>query len=403
MRQLHIGIAGAGLGGLCLAQGLARAGHRVEIFERDPAPDGRGQGYRLRIDADGQRALAACLAPEATRLFRHSCATRNATSRFVDRDFRVLEERRPSHWQPTRDAGDDDSNSGGDLSANRRTLREILGHGLERAIHYGMPVLDVDTDAEGATAFFADGERRRFDLLVAADGVSSRLRERWLPASAPIDTGTITLYGKTPLTAATLAQLDPALLDGPTVVFADAASLIAEPMRFRRALPELAAELFPECRLSPVDDYFYWAFIGRADRLGGTLSREVAASELARRVDAAVRDWYPAIGRLVALADLASLSARPVLMAKVVPVWASSRFTLLGDAIHAMSPAGGLGANTALSDAARLTALLARVEHPDRVIDAVRIYENDMRGRAELALRATRDAAARLLRPDDSR
>ena len=106
---------------------------------------------------------------------------------------------------------------------------------------------------------------------------------------------------------------------------------------------------------------------------------------------------------LVALADPASLSARPVQMAEVVPVWASGRFTLLGDAIHAMSPAGGLGANTALSDAARLTALLARVEHPDRVIDAVRIYENDMRGRAELALRATRDAAARLLRPDDSR
>jgi len=41
-----------------------------------------------------------------------------------------------------------------------------------------------------------------------------------------------------------------------------------------------------------------------------------------------------------------------------VPPWPPSRVTVLGDAIHAMSPARGSGANTALQDAALLCRML---------------------------------------------
>jgi len=44
---LRVAVAGAGLGGLCLAQGLARACVDVRVYERDAAPDVRRQRYRL--------------------------------------------------------------------------------------------------------------------------------------------------------------------------------------------------------------------------------------------------------------------------------------------------------------------------------------------------------------------
>src|SRR6185436_10242538 len=57
-------ISGAGLGGLALAHALRRGGLDVAVFERDPTPQTRDQGYRLHIDADGNRALRACLPPD---------------------------------------------------------------------------------------------------------------------------------------------------------------------------------------------------------------------------------------------------------------------------------------------------------------------------------------------------
>ncbi|WP_052245128.1 FAD-dependent oxidoreductase [Halocynthiibacter namhaensis] len=55
MKILHIGIVGAGVAGLCAAAGLARIGHRVQVFDQfdTPAPVGSG----LMIQPVGQSVL----------------------------------------------------------------------------------------------------------------------------------------------------------------------------------------------------------------------------------------------------------------------------------------------------------------------------------------------------------
>src|SRR4051794_6812201 len=60
-RTLKVVVIGAGIGGLCLAQGLRRAGVAVEVHERDERPGSRWEGYRIHIDPVGARSLRACL------------------------------------------------------------------------------------------------------------------------------------------------------------------------------------------------------------------------------------------------------------------------------------------------------------------------------------------------------
>jgi 2-polyprenyl-6-methoxyphenol hydroxylase-like FAD-dependent oxidoreductase len=65
-------ISGGGLGGLALAHALRRGGLDVAVYERDPSPRLRNQGYRIHIDRDGNAALAACLPPEVLDLVRRT-------------------------------------------------------------------------------------------------------------------------------------------------------------------------------------------------------------------------------------------------------------------------------------------------------------------------------------------
>ena len=77
-----------------------------------------------------------------------------------------------------------------------------------------------------------------------------------------------------------------------------------------------------------------------------------------------------------------------------VPPWPPSRVTVLGDAIHAMSPARGSGASTALQDAALLARTLA--DGASNVVAAVGEYERQMRDYGYAAVAASRQAETEL-------
>ena len=61
-----------------------------------------------------------------------------------------------------------------------------------------------------------------------------------------------------------------------------------------------------------------------------------------------------------------------------VPVWPNNpRVTAIGDAVHSMTPAGGIGANTAMRDSALLGRLLAKRGGYDESV--TKAYEDEMR------------------------
>ena len=66
---MRVVIIGGGISGLCLAQGLGKAGIAATVYERDRSRAERLDRYRLHISPAGSRALHACLPAGAWREF----------------------------------------------------------------------------------------------------------------------------------------------------------------------------------------------------------------------------------------------------------------------------------------------------------------------------------------------
>jgi 2-polyprenyl-6-methoxyphenol hydroxylase-like FAD-dependent oxidoreductase len=355
---LRVAVAGGGLGGLCLAQGLLKAGVDVTVYERDAQLAGRRQGYRLHVDARAGLALEQCLSPGSLAVFQATCSEASTRLTVVSERLRVLNEQRRT--------GSADPYAPATLSTsvNRQTLREVLAAGLDGRLVFGCELTRYEPTRyepagsqdgrDGVRLHFADGRQAEADLLVGADGVGSAVRRQYLPAAAPADTGKRCVYGTIPLGPAEADRLPPALRDGFTAVIGGQVGMATGLVRFRQR-PEQAAPW-----LSPAGDYLMWAVAGDGRRFGVADERLTAMSpaELHALTARLIRSWHPDLRALHARAAVDETFLVRIRTSPPVPPWPPSRVTVLGDAIHAMSPARGSGANTALQDAALLCRML---------------------------------------------
>jgi len=99
---------------------------------------------------------------------------------------------------------------------------------------------------------------------------------------------------------------------------------------------------------------------------------------------------------LLELWDLAHETTHPIRRRKLQEInplsinsWTSSRVTLLGDAIHAMSPLMGLGTNEAIQDADVLSQALLNYS-PENHNACIKEYENEMIKRASASVLKSR-------------
>nr|WP_199040006.1 NAD(P)/FAD-dependent oxidoreductase [Dyella sp. ASV24] len=388
---LRVAIVGAGPGGLCLAQGLKKRGIRFDVFERDHAANGRTQGYRIRIDHTGQKALAACLPKASYALFQHTCATPAAGVNVLDAQLRDVSGRWVSAWRKTPSDADD-----ADRCAHRQTMREVLMHGIEPNVQFGKALSHYEEGPDGVTLYFTDGSTRAADALIGADGIHSVVRRQRLPGHDPVDTGSICIYGKARPEQLVGAFGTEALHGKTSIVFADGMSVIMDAMSFDPSAFESSES---SVRFTRVDDYFYWALMGTraAFGLAGDESLSLGREDINTLVGQSAASWASPLRAVFECSDAGSMAIASVHQAASITSWEPNRVTLLGDAVHAMSPAGGLGANTALQDASVLAECLADACSDEAsVLTGISRYEVAMRSYGANALAASESSARAL-------
>src|SRR5262249_36465715 len=125
-----------------------------------------------------------------------------------------------------------------------------------------------------------------------------------------------------------------------------------------------------------VPDHLIWVHIAKRQAYGDKDPREIDGGSLQELILRRMVDWHADLRRIVAHSDPMQISAIPVLSSMPIKPWPSTNVTLLGDAIHAMTPFLGLGGSTALRDAALLCRKLVEVDRGQvELVPAIRDYE----------------------------
>ncbi|MFJ9817296.1 FAD-dependent monooxygenase [Streptomyces sp. NPDC101151] len=335
-------VVGGGIGGLAAAIGLRRIGWEVTVLERAATLADAGAGISLH--ANGLRALDALGVGAAVRAAarpQYTGGTRTPSGGLLARmDGAAL-----AHELGTPVVG-----------IPRATLHALLRAALPpEHLLVGVSVPSVDRSAPDRVAVPAAEGILEADLVVAADGVGSRLRGQVFPDHpGPVYSGSTVLR---------------AITEHPMELSTDFELTWGQGAEFGHiAFADGRAEWHAVLN-SP-------AGVRHADPLGGLRHR--------------FSGWHEPIPALLeATRPEAVLHHDIHELVTPLPTFVADRIAFLGDAAHAMTPHLGQGACQALEDAATLAAALSGAP---TVASALARYDAERRPRAQSVARAARQA-----------
>lgn len=400
---LRVLIIGAGIGGLTLGQALVAAGGvDVRICERNRHAADWLDGYRISINPHGSRALHQCLPPALWEAFVATSTTPPGGITFRTERLREL-------LTITRDdmTGGSPAPADGQFGVSRIVLRNLLLAGLDDVIRFDAEFERYSVALDNTvTAHFADGSSVTADVLIGADGANSRVRKQYLPHAERVLSDAGGLAARLPLNEDTRAWLPSFLTDGMTMVMPKSGSwsMFTSAFAGRDALTSAIAGglhlsrlgLDPDLLVDRIDDYVLCSLIADHRSLPANVV-DLDGPTLRKLAVDMVRDWDPTLRRMFADCDPATITGMRFRQSTVVDPWPSATVTVLGDAIHNMTPVGGLGANSALRDAASLAEQLISVRDGAPLLPSIAAYEAQMRDWGYAAVRESGQNAQRAI------
>ncbi|OZC83400.1 hypothetical protein CH282_15675 [Rhodococcus sp. 06-418-1B] len=390
MHLARVAISGAGLAGLTLARILYRAGLDVTVYERDRTIDSRYAGYRVHINSSGTTALREALDTEMWQAFVASAGTPADDMKLFDEQLRPGPERSNRDSAGIGRSADDIPEH---LAVCRETIRRLLLLGFETNVQFASQVVGyTELPCGRVRVHLDDGRSDDVDLLVAADGINSAVRAQRLPHMKVVDLGSRHVAAKVPLNDDTVAQLPPEFF----CLFALASNADKDGLTFgpmvrndpgHRALKSLPSDL----RAVVANNYALSIFNTTAAKcLDDNEFFALNGTQLKQYVRTRTASWDHRLQRVVELWDADTAQALALRSCVPVDPWAPSNITMIGDSVHAMSSALGIGANTALRDAFELgIRIRAAARSRSNIVGAVADYENIMRDYAFNAVRAS--------------
>ncbi|VUC35625.1 unnamed protein product [Clonostachys rosea] len=335
-------ISGAGLASLLLAQSLRRSNIPFRIFERDASLVFRAQGYRLRLSTEGLDAIESVLDPPTWKQFWDKCG-KTAGMGFAA--YNAVTGEQTEH----KVAENLSSRDGKVVGISRGDMRKIFATGCDEFIEWGKKVTGYELTADGVQAIFDDGTKSlEGSMLIGGEGIYSKVAKQLSGGKLKVyDTGARGIHGQAPTTAFK------GLGEG---VF--------------RLYDETSHEkgsvfLITNVRPGDMDDpniEFGWTIGGQPGVIEAPNNDySIVGKPAADIAKALTKSWAPKFKPLFDHMNEGEAAFWKITCSTPsgVPQWTNDpRVTVIGDAAHSMTPAGGIGANTAVRDSALLGRLL---------------------------------------------
>lgn len=353
-------ISGSGLASLLLAQSLRLSKIPYKIFERDASFVFRAQGYRLRLSAEGLDAIESVLDPETWQTFWDACGKTGGAGLTT---YNAVTGDKTSQAQPEILV----SRGGKTVGIARGDMRRIFASGCEDHIEWGKHVKGYELTDDGVVAVFADGTKsEEGSMLVAGDGIYSKVAKQLSGGKLKVyDTGARGIHGQ---------AKTPAFKNLGEGVF-----MLRDTSR-----PNGAVSVITNVRAGDMHDpevVFGWTLVGQPGVIRAPNDDySIVGKEAADIAKALTKNWHPDLKPLFEQMNEKEAAFWKITCSRPsgVPEWKNEpRVTAIGDAVHSMTPAGGLGANTAVRDSALLGRLLREAGgYAPGVTEA---YEKEMR------------------------